>query len=707
MNFEIIKGLLQNIAILLSFSLLYDYWWVKNESAKKIREKILLGIILGGIGIILMLTPWTLSPGIVFDSRSVMLAISGLFFGPIPTILAILISGAYRYSIGGDGMLMGISVIISSGMIGLLWNVLRPNWRNTYIKDLLMVSLFVHLSMLACTLLLPSSIMITTIKNISLPLIFIYTPGTLVLGVLMIKRSKNWKTRTALSESEEKYRLLYEGMTDAHVIVNLEGQIIECNSAYKDMLGYTDQEIKSMTYFDLTPPKWKTFEEIIIQEQVLVNGASEVYEKEYIHKNGNIFPVELRVFAINDKAGKSDHIWAIIRDISERKKSEAELIRAKEQAENSDRLKTIFLANMSHEVRTPMNAIIGFSELLSNATLSGEDKEEFIQIIRNSSIRLLRIIDDILDISRIDSNQLTILPKDVKLYDVYTESLTTFQKSEHLLQNTEVKLLSHFPSHLKNQIIKTDAFRLQQVMDNLINNATKYTNKGTIEVGVNLINDKETKLIEFYVKDTGVGIPLNMQKLIFERFRQVEETEFHQGTGLGLSISKGLIELLGGSIHVESEPGKGSCFYIRIPYQQGNEIKLQPKRSIDFTALLNNKTIIIAEDEMSSFLYLKELFRNVSATIIQAKNGQLLMDMLKETTPDLILLDINMPVKSGMECLHEIRELNIDTKIIVQTAYAMPDEKENYLKAGCHGYVSKPISRKELHKVINRALNPE
>ncbi len=706
MDIEIIPGLLQNIAILLSFSLLYDYWWVKNERSKKIGEKLLLGLILGGIGIVLMLTPWTLYPGLVFDTRSIMLAIAGLFFGGIPTIIAIVISAAYRFSMGGDGMMMGVAVIVCSGMIGIIWNKTRPSWRTKQpIKELLLVGLIVHLAMLACTIFLPSETLFPTLKTIGIPLILIYTPGTMVLGLLMIKRSRNWATQRALYDSEEKYRLLYESMTDAHAIVDMDGNIIECNKIFKEMLGYSGQEKISKKYMDITPKKWHAYEDQIIKEQVLIDGSSGIYEKEYIHRNGSIFPVELRVFSIKDEQGNPIKMWAIVRDISARKKTEAELIMAKDKAEESDRLKSIFLANMSHEVRTPMNAIIGFSDLIKDPTIDKNELNDYVQIIINSGTRLLKIIDDILDISRIDSGQLPITIGDVNIYSLIEESVLSFQQNTELKKNPYLSLIGDMNKAYRNLSVKTDPQRLQQALDNLITNAIKFTKKGIIQVGMDVVGQAKNTMLEIYVKDTGIGIPYEKQKLIFERFRQADESGLIQGTGLGLTITKELIRLLGGEIILNSAPDKGAAFTMRLPFVKGGTQKsssISPK--FDFSTLIANKTLIIAEDDNHSYQLLKEIFRSTNAIILHAENGQRLMDLLEETIPDLILLDLNMPVKTGVQCLREIQERNINTKIIVQTAYAMPGEKEKYKHSGCQAYITKPIKRKELYIAIQEAF---
>ncbi len=709
MEKSIVLGILQNTAILLAFSMLYDYVWIKEGKSRQMSYKILNGFLVGFTGIILMLTPWTFIPGIVFDTRSILLSITGLFFGIVPTVIAIVIIGLFRFIMGGEGVWMGIAVVITSGSAGLLWRYYRSEWKNkNYVLELYFMGLIVHLIMLICTIFLPSDTIISTLKSILLTVILIYPIGTMLLGIFMIKRFKNWETKLALRDSEEKYKRLYCSMQDAYAMIDLDGRITESNPAFRNMLGYSEEELLKLAYTDITPKKWHSFEENIIKNQILRRGSSKVYEKEYIHKNGNIFPVELRTFLLRDGDGNPKSMWSIVREISERKRIKDELIKAKERAEENDKLKSLFLANMSHEIRTPMNAIMGFSDLLSDTRLDEAKRERFIGIIQDSSKRLLQIIEDIMDISKIEARQLKLNYSECRIYDVFKKSLEDFKNYDSFQNKKDLELIIDFPEKYKDLLIITDSLRIQQIFENLIHNAIKYTEKGYVKFGLQLKSENGENYLKFYVQDTGIGIPGNKVELVFERFRQLNEDEFHDGTGLGLSISKGIIELMGGKIWCNSVVNKGSTFYFTIPCQKQideyiHDVDSKGRRKFD----LDNMSIIIAEDDLNSFLYIKELLNEQNVNILHAKNGKVLMEMLEKKLPDLILLDLNMPVKSGYDCIKEIRAKGLNTKIIVQTAYVLSHEKEECIELGCQGYISKPINKEGLYKVITQAMISE
>ena len=405
------------------------------------------------------------------------------------------------------------------------------------------------------------------------------------------------------------------------------------------------------------------------------------------------------------KEGKVTKVVGSFQNITERVLINQQLIKAKEKAEESDRLKSIFLANMSHEVRTPLNAIIGFSTLLDDTSLTKQQRDNFINIIAGSGDRLTKIINDIIDISKLESNQLSLDLETQSFYEIIESSIRAFKNSELLNNKPEVSLLTNFPEEFKSIKGLTDKVRFQQVLDNIITNAIKYTEKGFVEVGIKLLEKDDDQTLEIYIKDTGFGIPKEKYSLIFERFRQVEENTYHKGTGLGLSISKGILQLMGGKIWFTSESGKGTTFFFTIPIQRKNGKFSKHKKNDIYEIDIKDKTIIIAEDDHYSFLYLEELLKNYNPNIIHAENGQILMNILENTTPDLILLDINMPIKTGLECLKEIREKGLNVKIIGQTAYAMSDEREKCYKAGCNGYISKPIKKEKLFQVISQVLN--
>jgi len=412
-----------------------------------------------------------------------------------------------------------------------------------------------------------------------------------------------------------------------------------------------------------------------------------------------------------EDVGQIEYLNGILTDISYIKKYEHELLElnneltvAKDKAEESDRLKSAFLANMSHEIRTPMNAILGFANVLGRSDLSDEKRKHFMGIVKSSGNQLLHIINDIVDLSKLEAGQLKMSYANCMVCEMLKEAVEAFTNSEMLQAKPKIKLKLKIPSKCHQLNLDTDPVRLRQVVDNLITNAIKYTEKGFVEIGMNLRTNNKQNEIVFYVKDSGVGIPADKFKVIFERFRQVEENGFHQGTGLGLSISKGIVKLLGGEIWFDSKVGKGSAFYFSVPVDRS---KLPSNREDGQMERLDlgNKTILIAEDDFNSYIYLKELLSDSNAKLIHAADGQIAMDLISKHQPDLVLLDIGMPAKNGFECLDEIRNKGFKTRVIAQTAFALDTEREKCLAAGCDGYIAKPIDKIHLLDTINRVIH--
>lgn len=385
----------------------------------------------------------------------------------------------------------------------------------------------------------------------------------------------------------------------------------------------------------------------------------------------------------------------------QRKKTELELIEAIGKAQESDHLKSAFLANMSHEIRTPMNAILGFTDLLKESPLATEEQNQYLDIISNSGNRLMHIIDDIVDLSKLDANQVRIFKQPCDVHQLIISTVEAFHEMDFYKKKPALELVTHVLKMSHLQEVETDPVRLRQILDNLITNAIKFTDGGTVEVGVRVIQHAGSPFLEFFVKDTGKGIPAEKCVMIFERFRQVEEHEYHEGSGLGLSISKALVGLLGGEITVQSEVGKGSTFTFTIPYAPAQR---NPESDPLFHALesldLQGKTIFVAEDDPDSWFFLKVLLRNTNATLRRASTGDMLMKMVADALPDLILLDINMPGKTGYECMKEIRALGHRVKVIAQTAYAMADEQQRCMDVGCDGYLAKPFNKEKLFTAI-------
>jgi PAS domain S-box-containing protein len=386
-------------------------------------------------------------------------------------------------------------------------------------------------------------------------------------------------------------------------------------------------------------------------------------------------------------------------DISERKQLEIDLNIAKEKAEESDRLKSAFLANMSHEIRTPMNGILGFAELLKEPNLKGKKQRKYIKIIEKSGLRMLNIINDIINISKIESGQMEVHLQKSNINE-QLEYIYTFFIPEAEKKGIQLSYKHTLPSN--EAFITTDREKVFAILTNLVKNAINHTEKGSVEFGYMIKDD----FLEFYVKDTGIGVPKDRQEAIFERFIQADIANKMalQGAGLGLSISKAYVEILGGSIRLKSEEGEGTVFYFTLPFLQDLSIEktvsseiVSPVRT-DFSKKLK---IVIAEDDAISEKLISKVIKDYGSEIINTRNGLEAVEACRNNPDiDLVFMDIQMPIMDGHEAAREIRKFNKEVIIIAQTAYALIGDMEKAIDANCNDYISKPLKVEELKLLI-------
>ena len=617
---SIVIGLVQNIAVLLAFAMLYENFWLRNDKDRGILSKIFTGVILGGIGLMLMFTRMEFMPGLVFDTRTVMLAVSGIFFGAIPTIIAMALVSVVRFIMGGDGMWMGVFIILISGSLGIVWGIFRKiQLKNNLLVELLYLGIVVHVAMLGATYLLPAERIYPTLAIIAVPVMLILAPGTILLGLLMEGQQRNMRNKFAIQE-------LYEA--ESRFNKNLMGKQIQLHNHVK----------------------------------------------------------KYSMLARRYKAQNS------------------ELKKAKEKAEESDRLKSSFLANLSHEIRTPMNAIMGFADLLEVENLTPSQRNHYIQIIRNSGDYLLDIINDIIEISQIDSGQVELKPVYVSPRHLLNELFNTMEFSIPADRDLVLKLDS-LPEEVPT-LISTDELKLKQILINLISNAIKFTPQGMVSFGCFM---KDASNLTFYVNDTGIGIDADDHKIIFERFRQIENGRLmHGGSGLGLAIVKAYTNMMKGTVELVSEPGKGARFAVTIPVitpTTKNEIK--NTETGNYRMESRERFILVAEDEDLNWFLLDQILSPNNFRLMRAVNGREAVDMVREFDDiDLVLMDIKMPEMNGYEALQEIRRFKPKLPVIAQTAYALPSDIER-LRKSFSDYITKPINRQLLLKKITAVAGEE
>jgi len=564
---------------------------------------------------------------------------------------------------------------------------------------------------------------ITVLETYKIPFTALGEPAVLIASNDITERKQ---AEEALKESEEKYRNLIVTTSEGFWLLDSNHKTIDVNQSLCDMLGYSRSELIGKMPFDF-------FDEEnlkILKEQTLQIASTlhRTYEISIKTKNGINIQAISNATSLIDKNGKPAGSFALVTDITERKLAETELVKAKEKAEESDRLKSAFLANMSHEIRTPMNGILGFTDLLKEPGLSGKEQQKFISIIEKSGERMLNTINDIVDISKIESGLVEVAFSGVNLNSLLDE-LFEFFLPEAENKNIQFSITKRLPE--KNAIMKSDKVKLNAILTNLIKNAIKYTNSGKIEFGVSISSassltdlsnstsslseqsesisklkaDNEPVEVEVYVKDTGIGIPVERQKAIFDRFVQadIEDKKAYQGSGLGLTISKAYVEMLGGEIFVESDEGVGTQFYFTLPFDaSGNKTKDKKMGGSTIQQVMKKDLkILIVEDDEDIISYLRILLEGYQKEILISNTGMDAVEKCREHPDiDIIFMDIKMPGIDGYETTRQIRAFNKDVIIIAQTAYALEGDKKKALAAGCNDYISKPIKVDALKQMI-------
>ena len=532
------------------------------------------------------------------------------------------------------------------------------------------------------------------------------------------------KAEETLKSTELRYSRLFVSMRDAYVAIDMAGRIVESNTAYQQLTGYSQDELALYTYPQLTPAKWHGFEAKIVEEQVLVRGYSDIYEKEYRKKDGSVIDVELRTFLFRDTAGHPAGMWAIIRDVTERKCFEKELYQAKIAADAANTAKSFFLANMSHEIRTPMNAVVGLIELLLSTELTREQRK-YAELVKLSGKNLVELISDILDLSKIEARKIKLEEVCFDLNKEMSGAMTLFAlraKEKGLDLKTEIE--PDVPL-----LLKGDAGRLRQIISNLVCNAIKFTETGAVALHISKDKEDDQKTtLRFEVHDSGIGIAAEKLEEIFQPFTQADgsTTRRYGGTGLGLTIARQLAELMGGTVGVVSQETVGTTFWFTAVFATQAERRRAPRNLFltreatesPFSSIIapSGIRILIAEDDFTNQLMTKTILEKFGYQVDVANNGAEALNLLEKTDYALVLMDCMMPVLNGFQTTAVIRDptsavRNHAIPVVALTAKAFKEDQASCLAVGMDDYLAKPIEVTKvlavLEKWVSSRLKPD
>jgi len=502
-------------------------------------------------------------------------------------------------------------------------------------------------------------------------------------------------------ESDRFYEMLVQSANDGISFYDRDWKLKYANTAFYSMIGYEKDSYNALNQIDLIHPDDQDYQ--LKKEQALAHNGFFETELRLRHKTGHYMNLSSRSVTVRSDSGEVLGALTISRDITRMKQVYEDLIKANIGAEASNRLKSNFLANISHEIRTPLNSVVGFSNLLLSNNLPNEVKEEYIEHINHNSERLLQIIGDIIDLSRLESSQIEITYEEASLNTIVNEII---EEARQVIKRNEKSIILNVKNYFEDigDLIFTDRIWLKRVLNHLMDNAVKFTLEGSVEFSYLLENQN----IVFKIRDTGIGINKENLGHIFEEFRQ--EFDGHhrpfEGLGIGLTLAKEVIERMGGKIFVESEKGVGSEFSFSIPYRPAGSTKAK-------VAILNNEHLIknidwsskkclLVDDNKDVLIYLNRILTDTGVAIITARSGFEALAIIKANPDiDVVLLDMQMPEMNGIEATKEIRKIRKNLPIIAQTAFIFEDDKDIILEAGCDACLIKPIRREHLLTVMS------
>ncbi len=528
--------------------------------------------------------------------------------------------------------------------------------------------------------------------------------GKKLFNVVVEDISVQKKFEKELFESRDLFRVVFDNTAAAITVTDKTEKIVAWNPFTEKLLGMRKEDLFNKPVKELYPPReWRRMRAFRIRKKGMLTDI----ETQIYRKDGSLIDVNVSISVVKDWEGNIAGSIGIIRDITERKRTQKMLLQAKLAAEEANRAKSLFLANMSHEVRTPMNTIIGMIDLSLDSSLNQEQRENLF-VAKEAADNLLGLLNDILDLSRVEAGKIVL---EKIAFNIRSLTKTVSKGMMVIAKNKDINLIIKVAEDVP-EVICGDPTRLRQILINLLNNAIKFTPSGDIVTEIKIVSKRNKKVcLQFMVEDKGIGIPKDRQEKIFEVFTQADDSTTRRfgGTGLGLAICKRLVEMMGGRIWVESEEGKGSRFYFTANFtlpsvrEKQKDIMCEERDSIYFDKVyrqLKGVRVLVAEDNIVNQRMMVRILEKYGIVVEVACNGAEVVERVFKEAFDLVLMDGHMPILDGLQATKKIREKEKEIgghiPIIAMTARAMQDDRQKYIDGGMDGYVSKPIDRKKL-----------
>ncbi len=508
------------------------------------------------------------------------------------------------------------------------------------------------------------------------------------------------KTEAALKETEKVYRTLFEAADDAIGLFSLDREVIVINSAFHSIFGYEQEEFLEMGYMGNLHPDDRQML-AALRDKLLTEGNLSI-DFRARHKSGEYLNISSKNVVIRGEPGEKDLFLTIMRDVTGYRKDMQELESAKERAEESDKLKSAFLANMSHEIRTPMNSIVGFSNLLVNEGITDDARSMYVKrIVRNSEL-LMALISDIIDLAKIESGQLPIVYGKLRLSSLVDEMKQYAWEELDRIGKTGIDIRTD--QQAGDTEIDTDVVRLGQIMKNLVDNAIKFTKSGSVTIGCKRAASDANVIL--FVEDTGIGIAQENFDLIFDQFRQIDgsNTRKFGGTGLGLAICKNLAYMMDGRIWVESVEAKGAVFQLELPVKSARKPGYKEEKMVHpdgASGTGRSLSVMVVDDMKDAVILFCEMLRGLGHNVVTATSGYEALRLLeKNPLPDLVFMDVSMPVLTGTDTMRIMKERFPAIKVVAESAHALVGDRDRFLQEGFDAYLPKPFSNEQLIEIL-------